>query len=310
MQVLETRTDEVPVCIICQGINLNRHHYPPNVFNGKTFHYYRCGTCSSLSIHPIPDSTDLDSMYDDEERFDASDVEHFKQITDETSLPRYDYFRYQLAFLREDQRYAEGRKLLEYGCGAGSYLTFAQTLGFEGVGIEYNSHFASVMQKKYARAIFSYEEFEAKHKDKTFDVIHFGHVLEHLPDPREPILRLSKYAHAKTIFLFDGPVENNPCLSRFVIDLGSRIKRKDHNQYAPMHLSFSTYDSQLEFFSRLGFETLSYKVVEQPWPLSHQWSLRSPRSSALFLLSRASINLSRIVSRFGNVFHFCGRLVK
>ena len=55
---MKARSPE-PYCIICRSRDVRLHYYPPNLFNGKAFRYYRCRRCGSLSICPLPDEADF-----------------------------------------------------------------------------------------------------------------------------------------------------------------------------------------------------------------------------------------------------------
>jgi hypothetical protein len=247
-------------------------------------------------------------MYGENDHTNRGDVAAPAPDVHEFNFPRRHYQRYQLEFLKQAAKLAPGSRLLEYGCGDGFYLEFSRSLGFTPVGIEYNADLVERLRGRSNLEIYNFEEFSEKYAGERFDVVHFGHILEHLPDPRKAIHDVLEHTHADTVFLVDGPVEANICLSRLIIDLGSRLKRKKENYYVPQHLSFTNYRSQLGFFEHMGFDTLVYKVLEQPWPLPDRPNWYSPVSLLLYCLSRTSMVLSDVLTRHGNVFHYTGRL--
>ena len=203
---------------------------------------------------------------------------------------------------------AKGKNLLDFATGSGFYLAFAQKLGLEGVGIEYSPEFAALLKTRSDLNIISNKEFEQKYAEQKFDIIHFGHILEHVEKPSELIQQLIPYAHAETVFIVDGPLENNFCLSRFYIKIGSLLKRKKFNTYPPQHLSFTNHKSQLLVFENAGLEKISYKIAEQDFPLPDKPEWKSPVRLISFIISRISIQLSKLHPKAGNVFHYVGKL--
>lgn len=281
------------------------HYYPPNHFNGKVFSYYRCKSCDSLVVSPLPAKEDMDRIYGVSDHSYLLKLKEGEPLQFDLQYPFGHYQRYEAEFLKEALPLLNGKKLLDYGCGSGHYLAYARSLGLDATGVEYNLEFCELLRSKNGLPIYSHEEFEAKFKNETFDVIHFGHVLEHLPDPYDAVLRMRKYAHSETLFIIDGPLENNTYFTHFVIGAVSRIKSKTHNEYAPQHLSFTTYKSQLMFFERLGMKTIRYKAAGQFWPLPDR--VRSLGDIPKYAVARLSVALAQVFKKQGNVFHYVGK---
>lgn len=291
-----------PICLICGSDKMNLHFYPPNKFNGKEFHYYKCEKCLSLAIFPIPSKEDFDVIYGTNDHFYLLAKEKFNF---DFKYKKYTYQYYQLKFLKEASPFLKGKKLLDYGCGNGYYIAFAQRFGIESVGIEFDKKFAELLRGKTSLNIFSWEEFAQKYSGEKFDIIHLGHILEHLPNPKELLKELKKFSHNNTMFIIDGPLENNACLSRFFISIFSKLKKRKFNEYPPQHLSFTNYDSQLLFFKSIGFKTIRYTAAEQYWPLPEKVNTLS--DGLKYLLAYCSIHFSMLFKKHGNIFHFIGK---
>ncbi len=296
-----------PVCIICDGKDMKLHFYPPNRFNNKEFNYYKCGKCSSLSIFPIPETGDFNQIYGVNDHSYLLDLSENQSLEFEFGYNKFDHQKLQIDFLKEALPLFKGKKLLDYACGSGFYMAYAIKIGLEPVGIEYSEDFVSLLRKKTKLNIYSLNEFREKYMNEKFDIIHLGHILEHMTNPRQFFNELKKSAHNNTLFIVDGPLENNTCLSRLVINMGAKLKKRKYNGYAPQHLSFTNYDSQLLFFNRLGMKKLKYKVVEQYWPLPDKPDWYSISSVFRHILGRCSIFLSGFFKKQGNVFHYIGK---
>lgn len=189
-------------------------------------------------------------------------------------------------------------------------MAYVKKFGINVTGVEYNEEFAKLLRAKTDLDIFSFQEFESKYNGLKFDLIHFGHILEHLNHPQEMLEMAKKYSHENTILIIDGPLEKNYSFTRFVISVGSRIKGNKLNHYAPQHITFTDAKSQLLFFEKNGLEKIGFKTVEQMWPMPPKPDFNSPRNLFLFLMGRISVVISKLNSSWGNVFHYAGKYRK
>lgn len=296
-------------CLICGAKGFKPYYYPPNIFNNKTFTYHECNSCHSAQISPFPTDEDMKLMYGSNDHSYLSSVKEGERLAFSLNYPKYNHQGFQLHFFKKYNYKQYGSTLLDVGCGSGFYMNYAKTYGFTCYGIEFSEDFAKLLRPKTGLDIYGFKEFSEKFPEgKQFDVIHLGHVLEHSTEPKQFIESLKKYSHSETVFIFDGPLEKNKCLSRFLIKCGSLLKRNRSNTYHPQHITFTDFNSQLTFFERAGFTKINYEVQEQMFPLPSEFKISSPFRSMLFVLSRISINISKLNSKWGNVFHFAGKL--
>lgn len=77
----------------------------------------------------------------------------------------------------------EGGKLLDVGCGTGSFLAKMRDLGWEVIGVEPDSQAADIAATKYGVSIYKMTLEEAGFAKETFDAITMNHVIEHVSDP-------------------------------------------------------------------------------------------------------------------------------
>ena len=73
-------------------------------------------------------------------------------------------------------------KLLDVGCGNGSYIQYMQSLGWEVRGIDFDSEAVSNARSKGLNVNTGDLE-QCLYLDNTFDVITINHVIEHVPKP-------------------------------------------------------------------------------------------------------------------------------
>ncbi len=84
-----------------------------------------------------------------------------------------------------------GTKILDYGCGVGDFLAFAQNKNLNILGVEPNLNAMKIAQNKVGKNLIV--NYELKNISEKFDVITLWHVLEHIPDLYEFIEELKKH---------------------------------------------------------------------------------------------------------------------
>ncbi|MCO6500002.1 MAG: class I SAM-dependent methyltransferase [Vicingus serpentipes] len=301
---MATNTTSV-ICRICSSSSLVESYYPDAHFNEKIFKYLKCRKCDSFNVFPSPNEEDFKKMYGEEDHYYLKDVKG--QLQYDFNYPFAHHQGYQIQFLEQIKNDLKGKTLLDYACGSGFYMKYAETLGAKVVGVEFDKKFVTLLREKTDLDIYTFSEMKLKFAAEVFDFIHLGHILEHLPEPFELLEELRMFAHKDTVFIIDGPLERNSCLHRFYVDLGSRLKRKKYRDAVPQHLTLTTQKSQLLFFNRAGLKKEKYIVVEQYFPLPSKLEFSFGKMISFFIAS-FSILLSKIVPKYGNVFHYRGKI--
>lgn len=292
-------------CRTCGETDAIKSFYPDVHFNNKVFSYYKCNSCKSFNLFPTPNEDDFKEMYG------GNDHTYLKELKGELeydfNYPFGDHQGYQVQFLSQIKEDLKEKKLLDYACGSGFYMKYAEQLGAKVIGVEFDLEFVNLLKEKTNFEIFTFTQLKEKFIDDKFDYIHLGHVLEHVPNPYQLIIDLKKMAHKSTVFLIDGPLDRNYCLHRFYVDFGSKLKAKKYSSTIPQHISLTTHKSQLTFFSRVGLKKNKYIVEEVYFPLPSK--IGGSFSQILsYLIATISILISRVVPTSGNIFHYRGRI--
>jgi SAM-dependent methyltransferase len=143
----------------------------------------RCRGCGHLYQNPQPVFTDLKNRYQ-ESYFDY-------EISNEEA-----FFRLMLLGLRdvgfaewEESLKAKGA-FLDIGCATGLLLAHMQGRGWKVHGAEICEPSARYGIKKRGVDIFIGPVEEAPFAPRTFSLVHFSHLIEHVPDPRLLLARV------------------------------------------------------------------------------------------------------------------------
>ncbi len=153
---------------------------------GEDFEIYEDSKTGVLYTLPQP-IENLGKYYESENYISHTDgkksvFERFYQIAKSINLNDK---------LKLINKIANGKKILDYGCGVGDYLEHMQKNGYDVLGMEPNDSARKIAQSKLGENKVTSTEIE--HINGKFDVITLWHVLEHIPNLHEIIEQLKKH---------------------------------------------------------------------------------------------------------------------
>ncbi|KPK91964.1 MAG: hypothetical protein AMJ94_06140 [Deltaproteobacteria bacterium SM23_61] len=146
------------------------------------FSYLRCSACGLVFLSPRPEAAEMKGFYG-EEYYGGED----RKFRSGLEVLRRFFAR---ARVRRARRYFSGSgKVLDVGCGQGTFLQLMQEKGWEGYGTELSTRSASrPMQAGLSVSVG--EIRENQFPADFFDLITFWQVLEHLRDPAAVLQRI------------------------------------------------------------------------------------------------------------------------
>ena len=97
-----------------------------------------------------------------------------------------------------------GASVLDYGCGLGLFLSALNVEGFSATGVEEAAAYAA---KNADCLVFSTASFFSQRNKATYDAVHLGDVLEHLPEPGANLRELLGFAKPGGLLFVEGPLE-------------------------------------------------------------------------------------------------------
>ncbi len=197
------------------------------------------------------------------------------------------YFRLGLASRGKKQRLVPFRgtgRLLDVGCGSGAFADLLSRCGWKVQGIDRNERAIEIARRRGLRADCTTLE-EAEFPDRSFDVIHLWHVLEHLTDPVATLKEIHRILDDDGLLVLGLPM---------IDSVGGRLfgPRWSYLEI-PRHLSQFTRSSITETLRKAGFSV--QKKIEDPRNSDLKLSLASAPPEQYPLLRWACRN--RVVRR-------------
>ena len=230
--------EEVIGCSLC-GEHRMQPLFTPQGKNGRwRYHVVRCPTCGFLYRHPGIRPERLGELY-------AGNYDRF--LTGRYARKRQR--RYRMVMQGFGSLFADGagRRLLDFGCGAGLFLELAHKRGFDGYGVDLSPESIESARERpgghnaYFGAPLDVPEIAAG----GFDVVTLWSVMAHLPRPVDDLRMLRGLMAPGGVILI---------LTVNANSLRLKAAGDDWNGFTPNHLKFFSPTSLPRALALAGFE--------------------------------------------------------
>ena len=277
-------------CPLCGGA-AGRTAFPyASRFAADVFSYVACSRCGTRYIDPVPSSAVFEKIYAPGDYHDV--------FYDGDGQSAYGATAERLA----DHLPPEAR-VLDYGCGSGHLIEALRTQGLAASGGEFSVEAAANAASRCKAKVFDLSSsgwLEAG----SWDCIHLGDVIEHLPDPVATVNTILGQLAPGGLLSVEGPLEANPSLVYGAAALFGWAKRQCSAtvpEFPPYHLIFTSAKAQRDFFHRLAvpLREIHWDVQETGWPYRRNGALRNAIAQASIAIS----HLPLVGTGFGNRFH-------
>ena len=278
-------------CPLCNGKSFGLGYPYQTSFNFKLYKYLSCNDCNSVYVDPVPDKLTFTKMYSQSEY-------HNYYYQEDIDINEY---RISVAFLKKYTIF--GSNILDYGCGMGHFIIALKEQEFDAIGVEFDSELAKNTSNRINCEIISVDEFNNDKKNIKFDAIHFGDVLEHLPDPSLTLLSILNNLKNGGLIYAEGPLERNPSPVFWARSIIGKVKHFINpnflDNHPPRHLYFTGSKQQQEFFFRISpkIKLVHWEVFETGWPYNSK-GIR--KIIANFAMKIGGIKVFNII--FGNKY--------
>jgi 2-polyprenyl-3-methyl-5-hydroxy-6-metoxy-1,4-benzoquinol methylase len=154
-----------------------------------------------------------------------------------------------------------GKRVLDFGCGAGGFLSKVQPLAREVVGIEPERR----VQEFWSHSIKIYPDIEQvlAMSMESYDLITAFHVLEHLPDPREILSQLGNHLlHTNGRLVIEVPSSDDALITLYDSDAFQSFT------YWSQHLYLFNGETLKQLAIQAGLRVVSIQQFQR-YPLSN-----------------------------------------
>jgi SAM-dependent methyltransferase len=261
-------------CLLCGGAATGPAFPYGTRWEGREFLYWRCGRCASAFLHPVPGDAEIERMYARSAYHDT----FYEEVIEESPISLLPRLRSQLK---------PGGRLLDFGCGNGSFMRAASRQGFECEGVELEENAREQAAKNSGCPVRALAEVKAS--GRRFDIIYMGDVLEHLPAPAAMLRELEPLLAPDGIFFIEGPIEDNASFVYYAARLFGHAKKRLGRpllaDYPPFHMFRTTAASQRGFFEKqMDYDVRAFLTQETGFPYFVEGDrLLRPRSAGQFI---------------------------
>jgi 2-polyprenyl-3-methyl-5-hydroxy-6-metoxy-1,4-benzoquinol methylase len=179
--------EEIQACPVCGSSHLHKIFSPT---------LNQCEKCRVIFRSPRPSQAEIKRSYDQGDNYRQWDREaDVRQLMWEKRG-------------RWLQRYASSGDLLDIGCGDGTFLDVARTLGFRTQGTEISDVGADAARAK-GHHVVTGQFVDLTFPPASFDLITMWHVLEHVPDPGHVLEKVHRLLRPNGLLIVAVPNEEN-----------------------------------------------------------------------------------------------------
>ncbi len=161
-----------------------------DTFHQNSWPIVKCNHCGLIFTNPRPDNDAMMSYYNFGNSYDQQFIQDW--FIQNADIQRATWQR----FLNAISRFKAPGKLIDIGCGAGSFLIEAQKRGFQGVGQEISPYFVRFCREEHQLTVYEGEIEELPLDAEIFDFATAFDVIEHHPDPKKMLTEMHKLLKA------------------------------------------------------------------------------------------------------------------
>ena len=260
-----------------------------------------CTGCGLISISPMPADDQIPALYP----ADYSPFHPARPLTKSragTFLRQVAILPYTCRFGATDRFYRPfgGRRLLDIGCGAGTFLRAMVERGWNAAGLDTNPFAVSRARLNAPQATVYLGTLETSQPEGPYDLIVMNHVLEHLPRPVECLERCFGLLAPSGVLQIAVPNLHSFEAAAF----GKSWRGLD----VPRHLTHFRESTLVRLLEGCGYRAVSARPQLFPSSLSESLLLTLPRglrrrllgSGAARVLYVLSIIPAAVLNLFGN----------
>ncbi len=233
------------ICLTCGNASLSPFltGLTSSYSRNSKYTLMRCNRCLTLMTYPMPSPIYLEMLYKSSYAYEFHHLLRFEKRMRAKNL------------LKQSVRRNPGDLFVELGCSDGTLLKLLQQRGFEVSGCEIDSHSVEIANQRLQENCvknLSIDEFLGNYHLGEAKVVIMSHVLEHLANPQDTLLRISREIKAGCELLIALPNYNS---------LGRRIFGKFWGYWqVPVHITHHNSTSILNLLQNNGFQITQVRM--------------------------------------------------
>lgn len=184
-------------CKLCDSEDVQFIH--KGVRDRNDIDVYKCNNCTCKFLSTFEHMSE--EFYEESGMLDGEvDLELYRLNSKEDDLRRANYLKNKIA----------GKKVLDFGCGAGGFLHFVNNDTYVANGVELDKSINTALNQEGITCFKNIEEIEGK-----YDFITLFHVLEHLINPLAILRDLKKHLEPNGVILIEVPHADDALLTLY-----------------------------------------------------------------------------------------------
>ncbi|MBN1899447.1 MAG: class I SAM-dependent methyltransferase [Spirochaetes bacterium] len=204
----------------------------------KDYKYVRCHHCGLIYQNPRPVFQDLKFRYS-KKYFQYEFRNHYNFfLLMKHTLKDINFLK------RKEFQQIRDRTFLDIGCATGLLLNYIRPFNWKVQGVEICRESVDYARKNFHLDIFHGSFEQARFKGNTFDVIHFSHLIEHLPDPLSTLRSIYRVLKKGGYILVTTPRQDS---------FQARIFQSDWRSFHRDHLTIFTKDTLTTMIKKAKF---------------------------------------------------------
>ncbi|MEN8128863.1 MAG: class I SAM-dependent methyltransferase [Pseudomonadota bacterium] len=216
--------------------------------NKTNFKILRCNNCQIRWISPQPNPDEIDQLYN-ECYFESCerDYSYKEQILDTGSCFKGTAKKF------KELTSSKGR-ILDIGCATGEFLSELKKIELSGVGIDVSKYACQIAREKGLLVIHG-NMHSTQLDNMKYIGIHISHVLEHLPNLNDALIRIRDIIDNKGVVYIEVPYQFDSILDK--TNLALKRQQAKFSPFSVHHTYFFTPYSLKLLLEKHGFDLLS-----------------------------------------------------